>query len=109
MSGITVAVTGAAGFLGRALTPALRDDPAVDRVVAIDLQAGPAAHVDWRNADVRNPAIAEALRGADVVVHLAAVAAGAPMCSRRPRLRGAAASSTRRRSPRTGTASPAGS
>ena len=76
MSGITVAVTGAAGFLGRALTPALRDDPAVDRVVAIDLQAGPAAHVDWRNADVRNPAIAEALRGADVVVHLAAVVVG---------------------------------
>src|SRR5438874_1389852 len=76
MSGNTVAVTGAAGFLGRALTPALRDDPAVDRVIAIDVKAGSTEGVEWRRADVRDPAIIEVLSGADVVVHLAAVVVG---------------------------------
>ena len=77
MSGITVAVTGAAGFLGRALTPVLRDDPAVGSLVAVDLRPGDTTGVEWRTADVRDrSAVAEALRGADVVVHLAAVVVG---------------------------------
>ncbi len=76
MSGITIAVTGAAGFLGRALTPALRDDPRVDRVLAIDLAPGSTEGADWVAADVRDPSLAETLRGADVVVHLAFVVLG---------------------------------
>jgi nucleoside-diphosphate-sugar epimerase len=40
MAPLTVAITGAAGFLGRTLTPVLRDDPAVGRVIALDLARG---------------------------------------------------------------------
>jgi nucleoside-diphosphate-sugar epimerase len=76
MSGITVAVTGAAGFLGRALTPALRDDPRVGRVIAVDRAPGATEGVDWRIADVRDPGFADVVRGADVVVHLAFVVLG---------------------------------
>ena len=76
MSGITVAVTGAAGFLGRSLTPALRDDPRVGRVIAIDRTPGATEGVDWASADVRDPGLAGVLRGADVVVHLAFVVLG---------------------------------
>lgn len=77
MSGITVAVTGAAGFLGRSLTPVLRDDPAIASVIAVDLRRGDATGVEWRTADVRDRgAISAALSGADVVVHLAAVVVG---------------------------------
>lgn len=76
MSGLTVAVTGAAGFLGRSLTPALRDDPRVARVVAIDRAPGETDGVEWRSADVRDSAIVDLIRGADVVVHLAFVVLG---------------------------------
>jgi nucleoside-diphosphate-sugar epimerase len=73
---LTVAVTGAAGFLGRAVVPALRDDPAIGRVVAIDRVSGVIAGVDWALADIRDPALADRLGGVDVVVHLAAVVLG---------------------------------
>jgi nucleoside-diphosphate-sugar epimerase len=76
MSPISVAVTGAAGFLGRSLTPALRDDPRVGRVVAIDRASGETEGVEWRTADVRDPAFVDAVRGVDVVVHLAFVVLG---------------------------------
>jgi len=76
MSGITVAVTGAAGFLGRSLTPALRDDPRVVRVIAIDRAKGATEGVDWASADVRDPGLKGVLGGADVVVHLAFVVLG---------------------------------
>ena len=77
MSGITVAITGAAGFLGRTLTPVLRDDPGVAAAIAVDLRRGDTRGVEWRTADVRDRAGVEAaLRGADVVVHLAAVVVG---------------------------------
>lgn len=69
-------MTGAAGFLGRALVPALRDEPAVGAVVAIDRVPGTTVGIDWALADVRDPAIERALRGSDVVVHLAAVVLG---------------------------------
>ena len=74
--GRTVAVTGAAGFLGRSVVAGLRDDPAVGRIVAIDRVGTEADGVDSVLADVRDPAIAGHLRGADVVVHLAAVVLG---------------------------------
>ena len=67
-----VAVTGSGGLVGQRLVAALAGDPAVDRVVALDVAqqrvpAGVAAGV----ADVRDPAIGDQLGGVDVLVHLA--------------------------------------
>ena len=73
-----VAVTGAADGLGAMLAARLAANSAVRRVVAIDTargpDAGPAAgarRLTWRTVDVRDPSVATALAGADVVVHLA--------------------------------------
>lgn len=71
----TVAVTGAAGFLGRSLARALKDDAAVGRVVALDRVSGD-PELEWSLGDVRDPAIERGLGGVDVVVHLAAVVLG---------------------------------
>ncbi|MEX2197006.1 MAG: NAD-dependent epimerase/dehydratase family protein [Thermoleophilaceae bacterium] len=66
-----VAVTGAAGYLGRALVAALDD------VVAIDLRPPPAADgVRPVTRDVRDPELAAELEGADALVHLAYVVLG---------------------------------
>jgi nucleoside-diphosphate-sugar epimerase len=64
-----VAVTGAARGLGHALTCALASSPRIARVIAIDDHRGEAAGVTWRIVDVRDPALARRLAGADVVVH----------------------------------------
>jgi len=67
----TVAVTGAAGGLGRALVERLvrRDDLA--GVLAVDASPGRTEGVTWRAADPRDPLLAERLTGATTVVHLA--------------------------------------
>jgi nucleoside-diphosphate-sugar epimerase len=64
-----VAVTGAAGGIGRALAIRLASSPKVKKVIAIDASRGDIAGVTWRVADVRDPALASRLTGADVVVH----------------------------------------
>jgi len=64
-----VAVTGAAHGIGRALTVRLAASPDVRKVIAIDSDRGDIAGVTWRVADVRDPALAGRLAGADVVVH----------------------------------------
>jgi nucleoside-diphosphate-sugar epimerase len=64
-----VAVTGAAGGIGYALTVRLATSPKVKKVIAIDGRRGDIAGVTWRVADVRNPAVAGRLAGVDVVVH----------------------------------------
>src|ERR1700726_1218692 len=64
-----VAVTGAAGGIGYALTVRLAASPAVKKVIAIDTRRGDVAGVTWRVADVRDPALAGRLAGVDVVVH----------------------------------------
>src|SRR5579862_7718387 len=64
-----VAVTGAAGGIGYALTVRLAASPAVKKVIAIDARRGDIAGVTWRVADVRDPALAGRLAGVDVVVH----------------------------------------
>jgi nucleoside-diphosphate-sugar epimerase len=64
-----VAVTGAARGIGRALTVRLAASPDVRKVIAIDSDRGDIAGVTWRVADVRDPALAGRLAGADVVVH----------------------------------------
>jgi nucleoside-diphosphate-sugar epimerase len=82
----TVAVTGAATGIGALLTARLAASPEVGRVLALDERRGPdevfgeagaegAADVEWHTLDVRDPVIADRLRGdgrpVDVVVHLA--------------------------------------
>ena len=70
----TVAVTGVGGLVGRRLVAELdrRDD--VQRIVGVDVRA-PAGlttpKLAFRVGDVRDPALAQALAGVDVVVHLA--------------------------------------
>ncbi|SEN51217.1 SDR family oxidoreductase [Actinacidiphila rubida] len=70
-SGPVVAVTGAASGVGRALALRLVESEQVKKVLAIDERRGDVPGATWRVLDVRDPAIAEKLRGADVVVHLA--------------------------------------
>ncbi|MFI0237366.1 SDR family oxidoreductase [Streptomyces sp. NPDC016845] len=69
--GPVVAVTGAASGVGAQLTERLAASDAVKQVLAIDERRGECASATWHVLDVRDPAIAEKLRGADVVVHLA--------------------------------------
>ena len=64
-----VAVTGAAGGIGSALTVRLAASPNVKKVIAIDGRRGDIAGVTWRVADVRDPALAGRLAGVDVLVH----------------------------------------
>lgn len=67
-----VAVTGASGFIGRHLIEALR--AAETQVVALSRGPVEIEDVEWRRTDVLDPeALAEALRGCEAVVHLAAV------------------------------------
>jgi nucleoside-diphosphate-sugar epimerase len=66
-----VAITGAASGIGHRLALRLTESEEVRKVVAIDERRGDVPGAQWRVLDVRDPAIAERLRGADVVVHLA--------------------------------------
>ncbi|MFJ8644569.1 SDR family oxidoreductase [Streptomyces sp. NPDC093546] len=66
-----VAVTGAASGVGDLLARRLVESEEVKQVIAIDERRGEVAEAHWNILDVRDPAIAEKLRGADVVVHLA--------------------------------------
>lgn len=73
----TVAMTGASGIFGRALSALLDSEPAVDAIVGTARRPfDPAAHglrkMAFRAADVLDPdALDKAFAGADVVVHLA--------------------------------------
>lgn len=69
--GPVVAVTGAASGVGDLLTRRLVASGEVRQVVAVDERRGEVPEALWHTLDVRDPAIAERLRGADVVVHLA--------------------------------------
>ncbi|MEU1664657.1 SDR family oxidoreductase [Streptomyces sparsogenes] len=66
-----VAVTGAASGAGALLTQRLAESDEIKHVLAIDERRGDVTEAQWHVLDVRDPAIAEKLRGADVVVHLA--------------------------------------
>lgn len=70
----TIAITGVSGLLGARLAAALEAGSDVTRIVGLDLVAprdpGSPRFV-FRPADVRDPRIADALAGVDVLVHLA--------------------------------------
>ncbi|MHB8418506.1 MAG: NAD-dependent epimerase/dehydratase family protein [Myxococcales bacterium] len=77
--GRSIAVTGAFGFLGRALIARLEGQPAVERIVALDLKPPPGelrkttfVHIDLTHPRA-DAAMAEAMlaAGADTLVHLA--------------------------------------
>ncbi|MGZ4678353.1 MAG: NAD-dependent epimerase/dehydratase family protein [Acidimicrobiia bacterium] len=70
----TVAVTGAAGFIGTRLIPALVD-AGVPRIVGLDMREPQRSFTRYEHhlVDVAGHDLRGVLRGADVVVHLAAV------------------------------------
>ncbi len=70
-TGPVVAITGAASGVGQALALRLVASDRIRKIVAIDERRGEVPGATWRVLDVRDPAIADKLRGADVVVHLA--------------------------------------
>jgi nucleoside-diphosphate-sugar epimerase len=70
-----IAVTGAAGLVGRHLLPALADHPAVEGVVGLDVREPdrrPKA-VGFHRVDIAGTPLRPVLEGVDVVVHLAGV------------------------------------
>jgi nucleoside-diphosphate-sugar epimerase len=81
--GLTVAVTGPTGTFGFGLAPLLEAEPRIASVVGVarrpfDPQAHGWRKMTYRRGDVRDPAVLEeAFAGADVVVHLAFLIAGA--------------------------------
>jgi len=75
MAGTNIAVTGVSGFLGQRLLPLLDANPAVERIVGIDVRdpARRARKLTFHRVDVLNADLAVFLRGVDTIVHLAAV------------------------------------
>jgi nucleoside-diphosphate-sugar epimerase len=69
--GPTVAITGAAGVIGRVLAERLVEHDGVGKVIAIDTRRGDVDGVTWRIGDARDPLIAQRFTGVDAVVHLA--------------------------------------
>ncbi len=75
MDVVAIAVTGAAGLIGRQLVPALALDPSVTRVVGLDVRE-PIRRVpgiEFHLADVMHRELKPLLEGIDVLVHLASV------------------------------------
>lgn len=75
-SPLTVAVTGAANFVAAAVLERLDADRRIGRILGVDCDEPqmPVAKLDFRIADVRDPILAVALDGADVVVNVALTA-----------------------------------
>src|SRR5687767_12856257 len=69
----TVAVTGAAGYLGGRLVEQLCADDSVGKVLGFDVREPRFSHPKFvfDSIDVRDPAIEARLAGVDVVAHLA--------------------------------------
>jgi nucleoside-diphosphate-sugar epimerase len=70
-----VAVTGISGFLGQRLLPMLDASPRVDRIIGLDVRdpARRARKLEFHRLDVLGADLTPYVRGADVMVHLAAV------------------------------------
>jgi UDP-glucose 4-epimerase len=85
----SIAITGAAGFVGRALLRRLaRERGGIERILALDVREVPAADrlegVDYAVADVRDPKFTDRLTigGVDAVVHLASIVSPGPDSTR---------------------------
>ncbi|HZL48463.1 MAG TPA: NAD-dependent epimerase/dehydratase family protein [Solirubrobacteraceae bacterium] len=93
-SGLTVAVTGPTGEMGRAVVEALERSAEVGRVLGMARRPfDPTAHgwkkVSYRRGDVLSPtAVADLVRDADVVVHLAFLIMGSARETRAVNLEG---------------------
>ena len=76
--GRIVLVTGVSGDLGRRFARLLSTDPAVERVIGVDVvpPRGDMGDVRFVRADIRNPVIAKVIAGEDVdtVVHMSVIA-----------------------------------
>jgi UDP-glucose 4-epimerase len=70
-----IAVTGAAGLVGRHLLPALADHPAVERIVGLDVREPDRRprNVTFHRVDIAGTPLRPLLDGVDVLVHLAGV------------------------------------
>lgn len=71
---VTIAITGVAGLLGRRLLEALEARDDVDRLLGVDVRAPTGVRTSklaFRHLDVRDGGLTDALRGVDVLVHLA--------------------------------------
>lgn len=70
----TIAITGASGLIGRRLAGSLERRPDITRIVGLDrrMPAGvTSSRFVHRPTDITDPSLTDALRGVDVVVHLA--------------------------------------
>src|SRR5262245_10512064 len=76
--GRVVLVTGVSRDLGRRFARALAGDPAVDRVIGVDVvpPRGDIGEVAFVRADIRNPVIAEVIvkEDVDTLVHMSVIA-----------------------------------
>jgi nucleoside-diphosphate-sugar epimerase len=71
----TIAITGCASRFAQALLPLLEADSTIERIVGMDVVA-PQAHytkLEFAQRDVRDPNLADLVRGCDSLVHLAFV------------------------------------
>ena len=66
---LVVAVTGAAGGMGRAVAAQVAASPGVRKTIALDQEPVDLPDVTYRKADIRDPALAEQLADIDVIVH----------------------------------------
>ena len=73
-----VVVTGACGNLASAILPRLVRRPDIDQIIGLDLRTPrrPIDGVEYRRADITDPAVARHLDGAGALVHLAFVVMG---------------------------------
>ena len=72
-SRLTVALTGAAGYVATGLIEELCADDRIERVLGFDVHPSKARHPKFvfDEVDVRNPALEARFQGVDVVIHLA--------------------------------------
>jgi UDP-glucose 4-epimerase len=75
MSGTIVAITGASGYLGKLLLSALVKDRKVERIIAMDIVPLPkppkSKKVEFIQVNLCKDDITKAIKGADVLVHMA--------------------------------------
>lgn len=75
-SGLTVAITGASGYIAGRLIELLEEDPQVERILGFDVREPVGLRTSklvFDKIDVRDPALESRFKGVDLVIHLAYV------------------------------------